>query len=257
MWSSSSASRFRISPLEAPIPDPAVLDPAGLATGLRGRRRRGHHLPVASDPPGNNVGPGPCRHFDPYGPDCEFLRRNSTKDYIRTARAKGLSETAVVYRHALRNALIPVLTVIGLQFGSLLAGAIVTETIFSWPGIGRLTLSAISNRDYAPWCKECMSGGRSHLCGSESLLTDIAYTVANHAHAWQNMPPLERTGQARTTRKSGKVSKLMAAILAYFSRLLYLRLFLRSGQSPVQARSRQAGTRSSPSARQTPCARAD
>ena len=71
-----------------------------------------------------------------------------SQDYIRTARAKGLSERVVVYKHALRNAMIPVLTVIGLQFGALLAGAIVTETIFSWPGIGRLTVSAISNRDY-------------------------------------------------------------------------------------------------------------
>lgn len=70
------------------------------------------------------------------------------QDYIRTARAKGLSENAVVYRHALRNAMVPVITVIGLQFGALLAGAIVTETIFSWPGLGRLTISAISNRDY-------------------------------------------------------------------------------------------------------------
>src|SRR5437870_8609082 len=58
-----------------------------------------------------------------------------SSDLIRTARAKGLTENTVVYRHALRNALIPILTVIGLQFGSLLAGAIVTETIFSWPGI--------------------------------------------------------------------------------------------------------------------------
>jgi ABC-type dipeptide/oligopeptide/nickel transport system permease component len=71
------------------------------------------------------------------------------QDYVRTARAKGLPERTVVYRHALRNALNPVLTVLGLQFGSLLAGAIVTETIFGWPGLGRLTLSAISNRDYA------------------------------------------------------------------------------------------------------------
>src|SRR5438132_6739344 len=70
------------------------------------------------------------------------------QDYIRTARAKGLSENVVVYKHALRNALVPVLTVVGLQFGALLAGAIVTETIFSWPGIGRLTISAISSRDY-------------------------------------------------------------------------------------------------------------
>jgi len=70
------------------------------------------------------------------------------QDYIRTARAKGLPETTVVYRHALRNAMIPVITVLGLQFGTLLAGAIVTEKIFSWPGIGRLTVDAISNRDY-------------------------------------------------------------------------------------------------------------
>src|SRR4029077_8435538 len=70
------------------------------------------------------------------------------QDYIRTARAKGLHERTVVYGHALRNAMIPVITVLGLQFGALLAGAIVTETIFSWPGIGRLTIQAISNRDY-------------------------------------------------------------------------------------------------------------
>ncbi|HUR37709.1 MAG TPA: ABC transporter permease, partial [Terriglobales bacterium] len=68
------------------------------------------------------------------------------QDYIRTARAKGLDERTIVYKHALRNALIPVLTVVGLQFGALLAGAIVTETIFSWKGIGRLTITAISNR---------------------------------------------------------------------------------------------------------------
>jgi ABC-type dipeptide/oligopeptide/nickel transport system permease component len=72
-----------------------------------------------------------------------------SQDYIRTARAKGLPETVVVYRHASRNAMIPVITVLGLQFGALLAGAIVTEKIFSWPGIGRLTIDAISNRDYA------------------------------------------------------------------------------------------------------------
>ena len=71
-----------------------------------------------------------------------------SQDYVRTARAKGLSERVVVYRHALRNALIPVITVLGLQFGALLAGAIVTETLFSWPGLGRLTIQAISNRDY-------------------------------------------------------------------------------------------------------------
>jgi ABC-type dipeptide/oligopeptide/nickel transport system permease component len=100
-----------------------------------------------------------------------------SQDYIRTARAKGLTQNAVVYRHALRNALIPVLTVIGLQFGSLLAGAIVTETIFSWPGIGRLTLSAISNRDYALVQGCILAVGLTYVV--VNLLTDIAYTVAN------------------------------------------------------------------------------
>jgi peptide/nickel transport system permease protein len=99
------------------------------------------------------------------------------QDYIRTARAKGLTENQVVYRHALRNALIPVLTVIGLQFGSLLSGAIVTETIFSWPGIGRLTVSAISNRDYALVQGCILAVGLTYV--GVNLLTDIAYTVAN------------------------------------------------------------------------------
>src|SRR6266487_3519456 len=69
------------------------------------------------------------------------------QDYIRTARAKGLSERVVVYRHALRHSLVPVLTVVGLQFAALLAGAIVTETIFSGPAVGRLVIQAIGNRD--------------------------------------------------------------------------------------------------------------
>lgn len=69
-------------------------------------------------------------------------------DYVRTARAKGLSERAVLFRHALRNALIPVVTVVGLQVGVLLGGAVIAETIFAWPGIGRLLISAISQRDY-------------------------------------------------------------------------------------------------------------
>ncbi len=99
------------------------------------------------------------------------------QDYIRTARAKGLTERQVVYRHALRNALIPVLTVIGLQFGSLLAGAIVTETIFSWPGIGRLTLSAISNRDYALVQGCILAVGLTYV--AVNLLTDVAYTFVN------------------------------------------------------------------------------
>jgi ABC-type dipeptide/oligopeptide/nickel transport system permease component len=70
------------------------------------------------------------------------------QDYIRTARAKGQHERLVVYRHALRNALLPIVTVIGLQFGTLLGGAVLTETVFAWPGIGRLLVDAIGYRDY-------------------------------------------------------------------------------------------------------------
>ena len=99
------------------------------------------------------------------------------QDYVRTARAKGLSETRVVYGHVLRNASIPVITVVGLQFGSLLAGAIVTETIFSYPGIGRLTLSAISNRDYALVQGCILAIGLTYV--GVNLLTDVAYTLVN------------------------------------------------------------------------------
>jgi peptide/nickel transport system permease protein len=69
-------------------------------------------------------------------------------DYVRTARAKGLREGAVVIKHALRNAAIPIVTITGLQFGTLLGGAVVTETVFAWPGIGRLAIQSIYNRDY-------------------------------------------------------------------------------------------------------------
>jgi len=99
------------------------------------------------------------------------------QDYIRTARAKGLPERTVVYRHALRNAMIPVLTVVGLQFGALLAGAIVTETIFSWPGIGRLTIQAISNRDYYLVEGCIMAIGLTYV--AVNFLTDFLYSAVN------------------------------------------------------------------------------
>jgi ABC-type dipeptide/oligopeptide/nickel transport system permease component len=89
-----------------------------------------------------------------------------SSDYVRTARAKGLRESAVLFRHAFRNALIPILTILGLQFGTLLAGAIVTETIFSWPGIGRLSVQAIEARDY-PLLQGCI------------LLIAVSYVVVN------------------------------------------------------------------------------
>ena len=71
-----------------------------------------------------------------------------SKDYIRTARAKGLSHAAVVFRHALKNAFLPIITVIGLNFGLLLGGAVLTETIFSWPGLGRYVVDSLLARDY-------------------------------------------------------------------------------------------------------------
>jgi ABC-type dipeptide/oligopeptide/nickel transport system permease component len=71
-----------------------------------------------------------------------------SQDYVRTARAKGLNELTVLMRHALKNALIPIITVVGLQFGGLLGGAVMTETVFAWPGVGTLVLDSILKRDY-------------------------------------------------------------------------------------------------------------
>jgi peptide/nickel transport system permease protein len=71
-----------------------------------------------------------------------------TQDYIRTARAKGLRERVVLTRHALRNTMIPVITVLGLQFGQLLGGAVITESVFAWPGVGLLAIESIRNSDF-------------------------------------------------------------------------------------------------------------
>jgi peptide/nickel transport system permease protein len=97
------------------------------------------------------------------------------EDYIRTARAKGLRESLVIFKHALRNALIPVITLIGLQFGTLLSGAVITETIFAWPGVGRLTIDAINKRDY-PLIQGCvLMIALSYVL--VNLLTDLFYSV--------------------------------------------------------------------------------
>lgn len=96
-------------------------------------------------------------------------------DYVRTARAKGSGETRIVFRHALRNAFLPVLTILGLQFGSLLTGAIITETIFAWPGIGRLLISAIFSRDY-PLVQGCILVF-AVLYATVNLAVDILYGV--------------------------------------------------------------------------------
>jgi peptide/nickel transport system permease protein len=94
-------------------------------------------------------------------------------DYIRTARAKGLSEGSVYFKHALKNAILPVVTVAGLQFGNLLAGAILVETVFNWPGLGRLAFESILRRDHPTilgilFCSACM-------VIAANLLTDLVY----------------------------------------------------------------------------------
>jgi peptide/nickel transport system permease protein len=88
------------------------------------------------------------------------------EDYVRTARAKGLPETVVMWRHALRNAWLPVLTLLGLQLGGLLGGAVITETVFAWPGVGSLLVEAIQGRDY-PVVQACV------------LLISLAYVLVN------------------------------------------------------------------------------
>ncbi len=99
----------------------------------------------------------------------EVLRQ----DFIRTERAKGLSERLVIYKHAARNALLPVITVIGLNFGLLLAGAILTETVFSWPGIGRYVINAVRMRDY-PAVQGCVLFF-AFMFVIVNLITDILY----------------------------------------------------------------------------------
>jgi len=99
----------------------------------------------------------------------EVLRQ----DYIRTERAKGLSERMVIYKHAVRNALIPVVTVIGLNFGLLLAGAILTETVFSWPGLGRYVVKAVQMRDY-PAVQGCVLFF-AFIFVIVNLITDLIY----------------------------------------------------------------------------------
>jgi len=99
------------------------------------------------------------------------------QDYVRFARSKGLKERFVILQHALKNALIPVITVLGTQFGALLGGAVVTETIFAWPGVGRLAVNAISRRDFP-----MIQGNTLIICTGFvliNLLVDILYSFLN------------------------------------------------------------------------------
>ena len=106
------------------------------------------------------------------------------EDFVRTARAKGLPESVVVWRHALRNAWLPVITLLGLQLGALLGGAVITETVFAWPGIGSLVVEAIQRRDY-PVVQGCV------------LLISLAYVAVNTltdlVYAW--IDPRIRLGE--------------------------------------------------------------
>ena len=99
------------------------------------------------------------------------------QDYIRTARAKGVSEFRIITRHAMRNALLPMITIAGIQIPSLLSGALVTETVFTWPGMGRLFLDSISYRDYPVVMGVLMFSAVLVLLAS--LLADILYSVAD------------------------------------------------------------------------------
>lgn len=97
------------------------------------------------------------------------------EDYVRTARAKGLPERVVFFKHALRNGLIPVVTLLGLQLGALLAGSIVTETIFAWPGLGRLVIQAVNARDF-PLLQGCvMTIAAGYMV--VNLATDVVYAL--------------------------------------------------------------------------------
>lgn len=104
-------------------------------------------------------------------------------DFVRTARAKGLKERAVVVKHALRNALIPIITVLGLDFGSYLTGSILTETIFSWPGLGRYVVNAISRRDLPAIQGSILF--LSVVFVLVNLITDLAYAKADPRVAYE------------------------------------------------------------------------
>lgn len=99
------------------------------------------------------------------------------QDYLRTARAKGIGRFKVIYKHALRNALVPIVTVIGMQIPTLFGGAIIIEQVFSWPGLGLMTMSAISNRDYPVIMGVCLLSAVVVLIGN--LVTDIMYAVVD------------------------------------------------------------------------------
>lgn len=113
------------------------------------------------------------------------LLETFSQDYMRTARSKGLRETTIVVRHALKNALIPVVTIIGLQVGAIIEGAIITEQIFSWPGIGKLAVDSINGRDYPVVQAVVLVSALSFM--ASTLIVDVLY-------AWLD-PRISYSGQ--------------------------------------------------------------
>lgn len=146
-------------------------------------------LPVAgSDTPLHLVMPAVALSVYSTARNARLLRSSMLEalgnEYVRTARAKGLDERVVVWRHALRNSLIPVITLMGLQLGVLMGGAIVTETVFSWPGVGRLIGDAIAFRDYP-----LIQGGVLFLSGVfvfANLVVDLVYVAIDPRIRIQN-----------------------------------------------------------------------
>jgi len=98
-------------------------------------------------------------------------------DYIRTARAKGASERSVLFKHALRNAALPILTIAGLQFGNLISGALLVETVYNWPGMGRLAFDSILRRDYPTIMGVLFFA--SAMVVIANLITDLSYRLAD------------------------------------------------------------------------------
>lgn len=119
--------------------------------------------------------------FSMAGSNIRYIRSSMLEilqqDYLRTARAKGIGRTKVIYKHALRNALVPIVTVIGMQIPTLFGGAVIIEQIFSWPGLGLMTMSAISNRDYPVIMGVCLLSAVVVLAAN--LVTDILYALVD------------------------------------------------------------------------------
>ncbi len=142
------------------------------------------YIPVWEDPGGalkSTIGPALTLGFYVSGVIARFVRASMIEvlglDYIRTGRAKGVGEAKLVYKHAFRAASLPTLTVVGIQFGTFLGGALVTESVFNYPGIGRLILSAITTRDFV-----VVQGGVLVvvvLFTLVTLVTDILYSLLN------------------------------------------------------------------------------